>query len=208
MVEQKLGALILAAGLSSRMKGLKPLLHIGEKKIIEHAIELFTASGVEAILTVIGHRADEVLPVIKTTTSHYVINDQYRDGMFSSIQKGAEVLRDGCACDGFFLLPVDIPLVQPSTVRQLIDAFSSDASHLVCYPQFQSRRGHPPLIAASLTSRILAYGGDDGMRGVLRQYEGRALDVSVEDPFILMDVDTPEELEFLKKEYQKQSHHL
>ena len=100
--------------------------------MIEHAIRCFNDAGTDIIMTVVGHRAEDLIPVIETTPSRYVINDNYRDGMYSSIQKGVIELHD--ACDGFFLLPVDIPLVTTGTIRKLKEEFVKDSSILVCYP--------------------------------------------------------------------------
>ena len=100
----KIGALILAAGLSSRMDEFKPLLEVEGKSLIENAIALFKDTGIEEIVTVVGYRAETLIPIIETASSRYVVNENYQAGMFSSIQKGVVELKD--ACDAFFLLPV------------------------------------------------------------------------------------------------------
>ncbi len=198
---KRIGALILAAGLSSRMAGFKPLLLIEGKTLVEHAIGLFKSTGVTDIVTVVGHRSEDLVPVVEAASSRYVINENFKAGMFSSIQQGVRQLRT--SCDAFFLLPVDIPVVRPATIHQLLHEFYKSPATLICYPQFQARRGHPPLIDCSLADRILAYDGQGGMRGFLRQYEDRALVVSVDDPFIRMDVDTQEDLSRLRRELIK-----
>ena len=190
-------AIILAAGLSSRMAEFKPLIRIGQKSFLEHAIALFRATGIEDIVTVLGHRAPEVLPVAQAAGSRGVLNASYADGMYSSIQAGVEALKH--SCDAFFLLPVDIPLVRPSTVRQLAAAFVQHRAPLVCYPLFQSTRGHPPLINSELIDAIRGYAGDGGLREFLRGFEKQAISIPVEDPFIRLDADTPEELLRLKE---------
>ena len=201
MPVRRFSALILAAGCSSRMAGFKPLLRIGENTLIEHAIALFRRSGIEDIVTVVGHRAQDLLPVVQGAASRWVINPTYHEGMFSSIQQGVGAL--GSAVEAFFLLPVDIPLVQPATVRQLVDAFDQHQAPPVCYPRCQSRRGHPPLIHAGLNDPIRAYEGPGGMRGFLRGFEERAVDIGVEDPFIHLDADTDEDLAVLRESYSQ-----
>ena len=194
-----ISAIILAAGFSKRMKEFKPLLHIGEKTIVEHAIALFKKAGIDDIVTVVGHRSDKLIPVVRTSTSRYVINNNYHDGMYSSVQQGIKALRR--TCDAFFLLPVDIPLVLPTTVRKLSHAFYKESSPMVCYPQFQSRRGHPPLINSRLIDAIFSYGDKGGLRAFLREYENQAISIPVEDPFILLDADTPKDLLLLREKY-------
>lgn len=192
-------AIILAAGFATRMKGFKPLLRIGEKTFVEHAIALFKRAGIGEIVTVVGHGAEKLIPVVKAASSRYVMNVNYHDGMFSSIQQGIKALRH--PCDAFFLLPVDIPLVRPTTVRQLCVVFGRNSFPMVCYPQFQSRRGHPPLVNSKLIDTILNYGGQGGMRELLRGHENHALSISVEDPFIRRDVDTRKDLLRIREEY-------
>ena len=183
------------------MTGFKPLLDINGKSLLEHAISLFKTTGIDKIITVIGHRSEELIPVLESASVSYVINDAYQDGMFSSIQCGIRELRKSAGA--FFLLPVDIPFVHSSTIEKLLERFKRDSTTLVCYPQFQARRGHPPLIDCSLAEQVLTYDGRDGMRGFLRQYEDRSIVVPVDDPFIRMDMDTQEDLSRLIKELKK-----
>ena len=194
-------AIILAAGFSSRMERFKPLIRIGGKTFVEHAIALFHTAGIEEIVTVVGHRAPEVLPVVRAAASRGVINTDYADGMYSSIQAGLKALRH--PGDGFFLLPVDLPLVRPSTVRQLAAAFEKHSAPSVCYPLFQSQRGHPPLISSRLIDAILSYHGKGGLRGLLRRHDEQSISIPVEDPFIRLDADTPQDLSRLKEMVQK-----
>ena len=196
-----IGALILAAGSSSRMDSFKPLLEIKGKSLIEHTINLFRETGVQEIVAVIGCRSEELIPVLKAASCPYVVNENYEKGMFSSIRKGAAELRG--SCDAFFLLPVDIPCVRSATVKQLLENYYENPATLVCYPQFDARRGHPPLIAGSLIDHILAYTGEGGMRGLLRRFEDQAINVPVDDPFVRLDVDTREDFFRLEKEMNK-----
>ena len=202
MGEQRIGALILAAGLSSRMRESKPLLEIRGKRLVDHAIGLFRSAGIENIVTVAGHRAKELISVVESASSRVVVNGNYEDGMFSSIRRGAEELNG--TCDAFFLLPVDIPFVQVSTIQRLLDEFSKGSSILVCYPMYESRRGHPPLIDSSLIPQVLAHDGEGGLRGLLSKYDSQSISVPVEDPFVRMDVDTQEDVLRLKKELLRQ----
>ena len=197
MNKVNISAIILAAGFSGRMKGFKPLLRIGKKTFAEHAIGLFKSAGIGDIVTVVGHLSEKLIPVVKAASSRYTVNDNYGDGMYSSIQTGVKALRH--PCDAFFLHPVDIPLVLPATVRQLSNAFCTNSSPMVWYPQFQSRRGHPPLINGKLIRKILSYSGRGGLRELLRSYEKQAVSIPVEDPFIQLDADTPDDLLLLRK---------
>ena len=199
MNSQGIAAIIPAAGLSTRMNGFKPLLKIGSKSIVEHVIGLFESCGVSDIVTVVGHRAEELIPFVCRTSARFVVNPNFQDGMFSSIQAGVKELHQ--TCDGFFLLPVDTPLVRPSTLESLLQAFRDESSPLICYPQFNSRRGHPPLISSSLISEILSFEGQGGMRAFLSKYNSQARDIAVDDAYIRLDADTRADLAILREAY-------
>lgn len=185
----KFGAIILAAGLSSRMDGFKPLLRLGKYSLLEHCARLFRQSGIDHILVVSGHRAEEVATEARQLGLTLVHNPRHAEGMFSSVQAGVQAL--GCGWDGFFLLPVDIPLVRPATLPRLLGAFAA-APKQVIIPCFAWERGHPPLIPTALIPDILAHDGSDGLQGLLA--ERRCLDVAVWDRGVLHDADTPDHL--------------
>lgn len=134
MVEPTFAAIVPAAGESSRMEGLKPLLEMGGQTLIERVVNLFKTAGVAEVLVVVGHRGEEIVPVLEGASCRTVTNPDYRQGMFSSIRAGARELQG--LCDAFFVLPVDIPLVRPLTIRRLMELFG-DRSALITHP-----RGH------------------------------------------------------------------
>ena len=197
----RIGAIILAAGLSTRMGGLKPLLSIGPRTLLGHTITLFQTSGIEDIIVVTGHQSDELKQEIKVYNCRSVVNEDFIDGMFSSIQAGVNALNP--SDKAFFLLPVDIPLVRKDTVLQLMAAMNQDRSSLVFYPVHRSRRGHPPLIKCDLITEILNFDDRGDLRALLKRYQQHACNVFVSDPYILLDADTPEDLVLLSAEYMK-----
>ena len=114
-------ALVLSAGFSERMGGFKPLMKLGEMTVLERAIGLFQAAGVSRIHVVVGHRAAEVIPLIESRGARSILNARYAEDMFSSVAAGAASLVE--ETDAFFVLPVDIPLVRPASIRDLLRAF-------------------------------------------------------------------------------------
>ena len=195
-------ALILSAGLSSRVGSFKPLLQLGSQTLVERAVALFRAAGVEDVRVVVGHRAHEVMPLIEAAGAQVVPNARYPEGMFSSVRAGVETL--GPDVDAFYVLPVDVPLVRPWTVRRLREVLFERGAPVV-YPRFAGARGHPPLIAARCRSAIRASDGLGGLRAVLRQWEAEAADADVADRNILFDVDGPEEWEEAVARWRRRS---
>jgi len=191
----KIAALILAGGRSTRMGTLKPMLPLGGMSIIERVIGIFREAGVVDIIVVVGHQAENVIPLLEGQGVPWVINEHYDRGMFSSIQVGAKSLGDECRA--FFLSPADMPLVNTASLEKLIAAYR-EGNMDVYHPCYKQKRGHPPLIAARLIPSILSFAEPGGMRELLSRYRGTSLDVACDDPGILIDLDTPEDYELAK----------
>lgn len=188
-----IGAVILAAGYSSRMDGFKPLLTLGNTTLLAHCAKLFHNAGITDIAVVTGHRHKEVEAETTRLGLETLYNAEYDQGMFSSAREAARHMRQ---CDGFFLLPVDIPLLYPATLSKLLASFDRRS---VVVPVFGETQGHPPLIPASIIPAILNHSGQGGMRAVLARQP--CLEIPVWDQGILMDADTPEDFSALQDRY-------
>lgn len=192
-------AVILAAGLSSRMQQFKPLLPLGGETITDHIISTFLNCGIEVFL-IVGHRQDELRAAIKKHDITIIENPDYRQGMFTSIQAGIRRLEP--AYQAFFIMPVDIPLVRESTIRRLLDTGAEQPDKIV-YPVFGKKRGHPPLIPSSFVFPILFWQGGGGLKAFLKSQEEMALDLPVADSNILFDIDTPDDYELLLEQFHR-----
>ncbi len=184
-----IGAVVLAAGLSSRLGQLKPLAPLGEKSLLGHCATLFAAVGIKRVLVVTGHQGAAVQAEAERLGLDWLDNPHYEQGMFSSVQAALA----GCGkLEGFFLLPVDIPLVRPATLRTMLRAFSGKG---VIVPSFQGTVGHPPLISRELISAIRDHDGSGGLAGLLAKWPTRT--IPVWDHGIGLDADTPADLAIL-----------
>ncbi len=197
--KKSLTAIVLSAGLSSRMGALKPLLSMGKYTVIERVVRCFKAAGIMDIRVVVGHRSEEISHSLQGTEVMVIKNDNFREGMFSSVVAGVRSLDH--SIKGFFLMPADIPLIEKNTLEILAEVYEKSGAGLV-YPCFKGRRGHPPVISAYYKAALMKWDRPGGMRSFLRQYESRSLDVEVADPGITMDMDTPEEYQNLLKNCQ------
>lgn len=192
-ISHNLAAIVLAAGASSRMGRLKPLLRLGEVTALERSIELFRHAGIQDVVVVLGNRAEELRPIAERCGARCVHNARWNEGMYSSVVAGAQALSEWA--NGAFVLPADVPLVRPATVRQLAAAFDARPDAIV-YPVFESRRGHPPLIARSILDEAAA-GALGPLCELLMAHEERAFDVPVADAAIHLDMDTPADFDAL-----------
>ncbi len=186
--DSSLSAIVLSAGFSSRMGKFKPLLPIGGKTVLERVISIFREGCVNDIVVVTGHRGDEVRAVAESAGARAVENPDYRDGMFSSVKAGVRGIDQGTRA--FFVMPADIPLVRPLTVKLVSSAYFENDGKIV-YPVFASERGHPPLIPAELKPSVLNSRMNGGLRSVLEAHEKLALELPVPDRNILINMNGP-----------------
>ncbi len=195
----KISAIIPAAGLSTRMHEYKPLLKIGKITIIEHTIEIFKKCNINDIIVVTGHNRENIEPVIQNAGARSVFNKNFNTGMLSSIQTGVKKLY--CESSGFLLLPVDIPLVRPSTLKSIISIAKKNQKHIII-PKFNKEPGHPPFIPAWLIPKILKLKDDSNLGTLLLSLKEHQKKLTVHDSTILMDADTPKAYNTLKKKYR------
>jgi molybdenum cofactor cytidylyltransferase len=186
-----IAALIPAAGRSSRMGAIKPLLPLGQETVLARIISLFRGVAISDILVVLGYSSESLIPLLQKQGVRWVINPEYDRGMFSSVRTGVRNLDP--ACQAFFLMPADVPLVRPETLKILLNAYQ-EIKMDVYRPCYQAKRGHPPLISSKLIAPILDFAEPGGLRALLARYERTSLDVACEDQGILIDLDTPEDL--------------
>jgi molybdenum cofactor cytidylyltransferase len=190
----KVSALILAAGFSSRIQEFKPLMRVGEATMVEWVISLYKKSGVEDVRVVVGHRKDELMPVIEKLDVSVLVNPRYLDGMFSSVLCGLNSL--GADCTGCFIHPVDVPLVSQHTVGKLIDSLRATPDNAI-RPSFRNRRGHPVVVPSRFFKHITGFEQPGGLRAALRPLQSSTVTVEVDDENILYDVDTSEDYDAL-----------
>ena len=191
-------ALIVAAGMSSRMGDFKPLLNIGSISIAQRVVATFQQAGVEKIVMITGYNATALEKHLAGNGVVFLRNENYRSTqMFDSVCIGLRYLRD--KCERLLFTPVDIPLFTAGTVRALLDSGAA----LAC-PAVDGETGHPTLISASLFDAILADPGDRGLRGALERCGAEMLRLPVEDRGVLHDADTPEDYKALLRYHNEQ----
>lgn len=181
------------------MGDFKPLIHIGSRSLLGHAITLFRDCGIDDVLVVTGHRSEEAIMEIERYGCRYVFNEKYQSGMFSSMQAGITALDS--LCKAFLILPVDTPLVKKETIDHLVATFHRNPGYSVYYPVLKGKKGHPPLIHSKLIEVIVNDSGDKGMRGILNRYEDESISVPVNDIFILRGANNRKELLELEELY-------
>jgi molybdenum cofactor cytidylyltransferase len=181
---------LLAAGLSSRSKRYKMTLPLGGRTVIEQSLAGM-ADVVRRVYVVVGWQSERLVQLLAGYDKvSFVINERFREGMFSSVKVGIARVR----APGFFLLPGDQPLIGAQVYRQMLSVRAE-----IVIPTFRGQKGHPVLFDRRCVPEILAQ--PEGT--TLRDYvEGKGYTcVEVQDEGILIDLDTAEDYDHVRTRY-------
>lgn len=195
----KIGGVIMAAGLSSRMKKFKPLLMLNGFPMIQMTVQSMRNAGIEKVVVVTGYRGEEVAKVLQNTGVILAHNADYaKTDMLASAKIG---IRDLLDMDGVVFLPGDIPLIAPGTYGRILDraAFLLEGECRIhgMIPVWENKKVHPLFLFQEAVRMVLEYQGDDGLRGALRMMETEKIPVS--DPGAARDADRPDDFERLSE---------
>lgn len=184
---------ILAAGRGTRFEGAvhKLAQPFGSSTVLGTTL----SHAIESQLGVVVVTVPDLVDLASTWLARrdiVVLADQagsagWHGGMGVSIAAGVAARADAT---GWLVLPGDMPLVRPDTLRSVAQALEL---HLVACAQYQGRRGHPVGFSAELYSELTQLGGDEGARRVVARYPSIGLEL--DDPGVLVDIDTQQDLE-------------
>lgn len=187
------GAVITAAGLSTRMGAFKQLMKLGDSSIIEHVVRNFQAAKVDKIVVVTGYRQEDVENALSSYDVTFVHNDKYETTqMFDSVKLGLMKIMD--TVEKILITPCDIVEFDSGTVEKLISI-----DRPLVMPSYAGKTGHPICISASLATDILKYDGQEGLRGAIKDLEIEPWQEEVGNDGILKDLDTMDDYERVKK---------
>lgn len=191
-VQRPVGAIVLAAGQSSRMGRPKVLLPWSDgQTMIEHIVRQLLLAKVDEIVVVTGFYADEVRSLMEPMGIRTVYNRAHKTGeMLSSLQTGLRALPEHIAAA--LIVLGDQPHLQPKVIGKVLKAYCEGAGHIVA-PSYQMRRGHPILIGRRYWKELLALEKGGVPRDVINAHEDEIAYVNVDSDSVLQDVDTPSE---------------
>ena len=172
--------IVLAGGYSSRAETNKMGFLYQGSPLILSTIETMMPY-VTNIIVVSGHYHDELSTMLKDVSDVTIVyNKNYDQGMYASVKTGmADTFED------VFIIPGDVPLVRPSTYEQL-----KAAKGLIKVPSYNNRRGHPLFMDKRLRNILLESPTITNLKA-FRDAQGFET-IPVDDPGILVDIDTQE----------------
>lgn len=158
----RVAGLVLAAGLSSRMEGdFKLLLPYGEGTVVRAAVSAARAAGLDPVIAVVGHRADEMRQALEGSGARTVENPAFREGMGSSLATGVRALRDEPRVVGAAILLGDEPGIRPDAIRTAVEAWRESGAPAL-RTHYRDRPGHPVLFHRSAFPLLRRLRGDRG----------------------------------------------
>jgi molybdenum cofactor cytidylyltransferase len=183
---------VLAAGKGSRFKGSAHKLEqsLGDLSVLGRTLRSAIESHLPVVVVTTQALAASAARVVATRDVVVVPQALAALGMGHSIAAGVAARADS---PGWLLLPADMPMVRPATMLAVAAALEN---HPVAYAQHQGRRGHPVGFAAELYSELMMLSGDEGARRIVARYP--AIGVDVDDPGVLLDLDTEADLAELR----------
>jgi len=193
---KKISAIILAAGTSSRMGFLKQTANIKGKSLLELVLDKVRKFPFHEIIIVLGYKHEEVMKTLKLEYEKVVINEEYEKGMSSSLKKG--VLNISKDSEAFAIFLADMPLIKEESIEKVINEFN-ERSCLIVAPIFNKVIGHPVIFHRNLIPEIINLEGDIGAKKVIEKYKDEACFIEIDDEGVLIDIDTPKDLEEVLK---------
>jgi molybdenum cofactor cytidylyltransferase len=194
--EPRVAALLLAAGRGTRFGNEPKLLApLDGAPLVRHAARAALASRAAPLLVVLGHAATAVEEALADLAFAAVPNPAYAEGLATSLKAGFAALPSDV--EAAVVLLGDMPGVGAALIDRLIAAYAEagrrSAPPLAVVPVAGGRRGNPVLLDRRLAPEIAGLSGDRGAGPMLAGRDG-VLELAVEDPGALLDVDTPDVL--------------
>jgi molybdenum cofactor cytidylyltransferase len=183
-------AVVLAAGLSSRMGVQKLLLPFGGKKVISHIIDQLLASLIDEVHVVVGHNAEQISTELSGRAVSIVNNPDYKSGMLSSVRCGLKSLPEKCRAAMVVL--GDQPSITTKLIDRMLKSFTATEKDILV-PLYKGKRGHPILFSVKYRDEIMTHYDDVGLRGLMHEHSEEVLELEVPTASVLYDMDYPED---------------
>jgi molybdenum cofactor cytidylyltransferase len=180
--------LILAGGESRRIGTAKALLKIGEETFAERITRVLHSNGIQNITLVAGPHYEEIRKNVEGVA--VVLNALYTFGQFSSLQAGLREMPS--QINSVIVWPVDLPLVRNETITTLIQGAEKNP---ITVPVYHGKKGHPVIYSSETIEKILSMEPTHTGKDLFEYFMERIALINVEDPAVIIDIDTPEDYE-------------
>lgn len=201
MQQKKIGAVILAAGMSKRMGEPKLLLSLNGKPLFLHAVDLAQTVGLTPIVLVVGEQEENIRRHLAEREGINVLrNEDFGGGMGSSLKKGIKWMAQQEVAASFVML-ADQPFIPTEVIADMLDCYHQERANrfLIFRPIYQEQVGHPILFDSTLFREFEQLEGDIGGKLIIARHTDRQKYVPFENSSWNIDIDTPEDYKKIGK---------
>jgi molybdenum cofactor cytidylyltransferase len=187
--------LVLAAGKSSRMNGIKQLEKINDKTLLDITLEKIKSIFSDEIYCVLGANAHKIKSEITSKNIKFIENLNYEDGLSSSIISGIRYFKkENLNFDGIFILLADQPAIESTYLQSLITLFQQN--NAIIASNYGNKLGVPAIFPKKYFSELELISGDTGAKEFINTKKREVICAEYTTNFF--DIDTKEDLEFFK----------
>lgn len=197
---QTIGAIVLAAGRSTRMGEFKLLLPLGGHPLASYAVTAACASQTEPVVVVLGQHAEQMRAALPENRFTAVDNPDFAQGMSTSLRAGLAALP--VSVRGVLILLADQPLITASFINTLIDEATRWPEAIIA-ASYAGQRGNPVYFPSALFAELAAIEGDEGGRSVIARHHDLLRLVPAPQSEQGFDIDKPEEYARLTADWQR-----
>jgi molybdenum cofactor cytidylyltransferase len=186
-------AIIVAAGASSRLGQPKQLVIFDGEPLLQRAVQCAISAGAEPVFVVLGAHHQAIQNVIDFGSAIVLVNDNWEEGLASSIRAGVKAVDVGAAEPaGVLLMTCDQPRVTAKHLRKMIEQFDSQAETVLIASVYAGVRGTPAIFPRAMFAELFELQGDKGARGLLVKTSLPVVEIQLEGGEL--DIDKPEDL--------------
>jgi len=193
-----LSAIVLAAGLSTRMGAHnKLLLYYKNKTVIACVVETILEAGIKDIVVVTGHESENIKYALRNLPVKFEYNSRYAEGMTTSIQCGVNATLG----NAYMICLSDMVMITAEEYTFLKDSFENKLlldSKCICIPMYKNEIGNPVIFSAFYKDAIFQNQYMEGCKNIVQSNKEHVYYVETETSHILNDFDYPEEYQKLE----------
>jgi molybdenum cofactor cytidylyltransferase len=190
-----IAGVVLAAGRASRMGSNKLIAELDGEPIVRRTVRAVLGSRARPVIVVTGHEAEAVRGALAGLDVQFAHNPDFALGMSTSLRVGVAAAG---AVAGALICLGDMPRLEPRHLDAVIDAYRSGEPDEIVVPTCDRKRGNPVLWPQSYFAEIAELTGDVGARALIDRHAEQVRLIAIDDPAILVDVDTPAALAALR----------
>lgn len=185
-------AVVLAAGFSRRMGETNKLtLDVQGEPMLRHTVQILLSSQLRHIQVIVGHDAEQVLPLIEGLDVQVIPNPYFIEGQMTSVHLGLQSIP--ASAEAVMICLADQVLLTPQDINYLIDQFSESERDRILIPTFEGQRGNPIILPRLHVEGIVSNERNLGCRRLVEKYPELTLPCPMSNDHAVVDIDTPED---------------